>query len=216
MNYAGIVVMRVLILILTSLLATNALADTPFYVGGGYGLAKLKQDLDPDTVGGTDFDDNSGSYTLFVGFELNNRIAFEGGYIDFGDVDDKTTTENCSTILSSTFCVDPTNSKTKFEADGWYANAQYHFPMGNSGSLDLMGGLIYGDSKTRTSSTDPSLNLDIPSDDSDDAGLMFGLGYTHQLTPTLYLRGAGTYYKLDFDNVIDDPYRLSLDLIWDF
>jgi opacity protein-like surface antigen len=212
MNYAGIIVMRVLILILTSLLATQVMADTPFYVGGGYGYAKLKQDV--DIPGDTNFDDESGSYTLFVGFELNDRIAFEGGYIDFGDVDDKASAPNCLIILVTPVCGPDINTKTKFEADGWYANAQYHFPMGNSGSLDLMGGIVYGDSKTKTNNTDTGNK--IGSDDSDDSGLMFGLGYTHQLTPTLYLRGAGTYYKLDFDNVIENPYRFSVDLIWDF
>ena len=209
--------MRVLILTLTTLLATNALADTPFYVGGGYGLAKLKQDLDPDTVGGTDFDDDSGSYTLFVGFELNERIAFEGGYIDFGDVDDKASDTQQLGLLCPPICQTfTTKAKTKFEADGWYANAQYHFPMGNSGSLDVMGGFIFGDSKTKTTLGYNNPNPVKVSDSSDDSGLMFGLGYTHQITNSLYLRGAGTYYKLDFDNVIDDPYRFSLDLIWDF
>jgi hypothetical protein len=210
--------MRGLLLVFLSLLATNALADTPFYVGGGYGWAKLSQDV--SLAGDTNFDDESGSYTLFAGFEYNDRIAFEGGYIDFGDVDDSASDSRIAVPLFCPPICDTitTNTKTKFEADGWYVNVQYHFPVGNSGSFDVMGGYIYGDSKTTISSTDPDTILDIKNDnpDSDDQGMMFGLAYTYQLTPALYLRGAGNYYKLDFDNVIDDPYRLSLDLIWDF
>jgi hypothetical protein len=210
--------MRVLILILTSLLATNALADTPFYVGGGYGWAKLKQD---GSLGGpTEIDDESGSYTLFAGFEFNDRIAFEGGYIDFGDTDDKASE---TSIAVPTLCTlfgvcdtITTSYKTKFEADGWYINAQYHFPVGNSGSLDILGGFVFGDSKTTNIFGPDNPNPVKVHDSSTDKGMMFGLAYTYQLNPTLYLRGAGNYYKLDFDNVIDDPYRFSLDLIWDF
>jgi hypothetical protein len=80
----------------------------------------------------------------------------------------------------------------------------------------LMGGLIFADSKTKTTLGYNNPNPVKVSDSSDDSALMFGLGYTHQITPTLYLRGAGTYYKLDFDNVIENPYRFSVDLIWDF
>jgi hypothetical protein len=208
--------MRLLIMILASLLATQAMADTPFYVGGGYGYAKLKQDLNVE--GGTNFDDESGSYTLFAGFELTERIAFEGGYIDFGDSDDKASdTQQLGLICNPIFCPTFTSTfKTKFEADGWYANAQYHFPMGNSGSLDLMGGFILGDSRTTTTLGYDNPNSVKLSESSRDKGMMFGLGYTHQITHSIYLRGTGSYYKLDFDNVIDDPYRLSLDLIWDF
>jgi hypothetical protein len=207
------VVMRGLLLIFMALLATNALADTPFYVGGGYGWAKLKQDVDTNDNG--DFDDNEGGFTLFAGFELNDRIAFEGGYIDFGDVDDSFTQEVPLTLLPCPPACTTVPRKIEFEADGWYVNAQYHFPVGNSGSFDVMGGFVFADSTTKVKpdqgDTGPTLR-----DDSTDKGLLFGLAYTYQLNPTLYLRGAGNYYKLDFDNVIDDPYRLSLDLIWDF
>jgi opacity protein-like surface antigen len=106
------IVMRALLLIFMALLATNALADTPFYVGGGYGWAKLKQDVDLE--GNTNFDDESGSYTLFAGYEFNDRIAFEGGYIDFGDVDDTgTVTPPC---IIPPFCTPDRTFKTEFEA----------------------------------------------------------------------------------------------------
>ncbi|MGI9290514.1 MAG: outer membrane beta-barrel protein, partial [Gammaproteobacteria bacterium] len=70
--------MRILLLTVLSFMATNTWADSPFYVGGGYGLVKLKQDVDVSQD--VAFDDESGSYNLFVGFELTPRIAFEGGY----------------------------------------------------------------------------------------------------------------------------------------
>ena len=196
--------MRGIILVVLSLFAANSFADTPWYVGGGLGLTKISQDgVRPNTVN-LDFDDNSGGIQLFAGYELDSRWAVEGGYIDFGDADDNGTIVNPFPI--------PNN--LKFEADGWYLNAQYHIPVGDVGSFDLLGGWILGNSDT--TSTNPNIPGSAITEDHNDSGMMIGVGFTMKTTDTIYVRGTATYYNLDYDGVIDKPYRLGLDLIWDF
>ena len=190
--------MRGIILVLLSLYAATSYADTPWYVGGGVGLTKLSQDrsFGNNTL---NFDDEGNSIQLFAGFELDPRWAIEGGYIDFGSAED-------SGVVNGP----PIPVAVKFEADGWYANAQYHIPVGDVGSFDLIGGWILGNSKTR----DTLANATI--DTHNDSGMMIGVAFTLVTSDTIYLRGTATYYNLDYDGVIDNPYRLGLDLIYDF
>jgi hypothetical protein len=198
--------MRGIILVLLSLYAATSYADTPWYVGGGVGLTKLSQDNYPTLLDGSpantmDFDDNGNSIQLFAGFEIDSRWAVEGGYIDFGDAKDSGVSNLPIPVTI------PTN--IKFEADGWYVNAQYHIPVGEVGSFDLLGGWILGDSKTKSSILGTS-------ETHNDSGMMIGVAFTMKTTDTIYLRGTATYYNLDYDGVIDKPYRLGLDLIYDF
>jgi hypothetical protein len=195
--------MRGIILVLLSLYAATSYADTPWYVGGGVGLTKLSQDLDIPNSTGIYFDDNGNSIQLFVGFEIDSRWAVEGGYIDFGDSKD-----------TGSIIFPPIPSTLKFEADGWYVNAQYHIPVGEVGSFDLLGGWILGDSKT--SNWNPNIPDSTNSEDHNDSGMMIGVAFTMKTTDTIYVRGTATYYNLDYDGVIDKPYRLGLDLIYDF
>jgi hypothetical protein len=195
--------MRGIILVVLSLFAATSFADTPWYVGGGLGLTKISQDKPRPNTTGLDFDDNDGGIQLFAGYELDSRWAVEAGYIDFGDADDK-----------GTIIFPPIPTALKFEADGWYLNAQYRIPVGNVGSFDLLGGWILGDSKT--SAWNPDIPNSSISATHTDSGMMIGVGFTMKTTDTLYLRGTATYYNLDYDGVIDKPYRLGLDLIYDF
>jgi hypothetical protein len=190
--------MRGIILVLLSLYAATSYADTPWYVGGGVGLTKLDQDASfgNNTL---DFDDNGNSIQLFAGFELDSRWAIEGGYIDFGSADDNGVVNG-----------PPIPVAVKFEADGWYVNGQYRIPVGDVGSFDLLGGWILGNSKT----TDTLANATI--DRHNDSGMMVGVAFTLVATDTIYLRGTATYYNLDYDDVVENPYRLGLDLIYDF
>ena len=196
--------MRGIILVVLSLFAATSFADTPWYVGGGLGLTNISQDKPRPNTTGLDFDDDDGGIQLFAGYELDSRWAVEGGYIDFGDADDTGEWVNPFPVPQS----------LKFEADGWYLNTQYRIPVGNAGSFDLLGGWIFGDSKT--SAWNPNIPGSTISEDHTDSGMMIGVGFTMKATDTLYVRGTATYYNLDYDGVIDKPYRLGLDLIWDF
>jgi hypothetical protein len=45
---------------------------------------------------------------------------------------------------------------------------------------------------------------------------MLGIAYSYQLTPQYSVRASGSYFGVDFDGVIDEPFRLGIDIIWDF
>ena len=212
--------MRGIILIMLSLSATAALADTPWYVGGGLGLTDLNQDVDVDppadnvTVS-NNFDEFADGYQLFGGYEITPRWAVEAGYVDFGEADDGGSITIDAPDIPG-FGGDPVSTtvptKLEFSADGWYANLQYHFPVGDAVSFDVLGGWIFGESRTK---------LKLPgsakvSDSHSDSAFMAGVALTLKATDTIYVRGGITYSNLDFDGVLDNPYRFGLDLIYDF
>lgn len=219
--------MRGLILIAMTLGTATAYADTPYYVGGGLGYTEISQDLDLQPVGDgfnvdNDFDDYSTGFTLFAGYEITPRWAVEAGYIDFGDADDSgRITADIPGVpnpipggdpwLFEPTTIDIGASNLKFETDGYYVNGQYHFPVGDSLSLDLLAGWFWGDSRATL-----KLSGETVSDSSSDSGAMVGGGLTFKITDVFYVRGTLTYFQVDFDGVIDDPYRAGVDLVWDF
>ena len=192
--------MRGIIFVLLSLCAATSYADTPWYVGGGLGLTNISQDSERPNTNNLDFDETGNGIQLFVGYELDSRWAVEAGYIDFGDASDDGTLINPA----------PLPTAIEFEADTWYLSAQYHIPVGDVGSFDVLGGWALGDSKTWNPLVAGA------SDSHSDSGLMLGVAFTMKATDTVYLRGTATYYNLDYDGVLDNPYRLGLDLIYDF
>jgi opacity protein-like surface antigen len=205
-----------------SLGATAALADTPWYVGGGLGLTDLNQDLDVDPPADNirvdnDFDGLETGYSLFAGYEITPRWAVELGYIDFGKADDGGLVTVLPPELPPGFDPLPpvqTDIKTdlEFTADGWYANAQYHIPIGDMLSFDLSGGWILGDSRTKLKIPgNPTLT-----ESHNDSAFIGGVALTVKATDKIYVRSGISYSNLDFDGVIDNPYRFSLDLIYDF
>ncbi|MCP4000963.1 MAG: porin family protein [Gammaproteobacteria bacterium] len=198
--------MRGILLVVLSLCATTSFADTPWYLGAGVGVTKLSQDQNLANVDHS-YSDNSNGFQVFAGYEIDSRWGVEGGYIDFGDTESSGT----RTLAGPPFSQP---DKIKFKADGWYINGQYHLPISNYGSLDFLGGWILGDGKT--TNWNPSAICCSVSDNNSESGLMLGLAFTIKLTNTVYVRGTGTYYGLDYDNNIDNPYRLGLDLIYDF
>ena len=212
--------MRFLVVALTSLLATSAWADSSFYVGGGFGVTRIAQDqtlFDTDQPGvvveGLNFDKDETGYQLFGGYEISPRWAVELGYIDFGDAGDK---------ADVTFAQPPGSSlppppritdgaELDFAFDGIYINGQYHIPVSDYGSLDLIGGWIFADSRAQGRILDQNF-----SDSSSDGGVMAGVAFTLKTTDTIYLRFSGTYFQIDFDDVLDEPLRAGVDVIWDF
>lgn len=215
--------MRLIVVALTSLLATSALADTPFYVGGGLGYSKIAQDqdlagFDDAQAGGLEisnlnFDDDDTGLSLFAGYEITERWAVEAGYIDFGDAKDNanvTFSQPPGSNLPPAPEI-PNGASIKFEMDGYYVNGQYHIPVSNYGSLDLIGGWFFGDSRTTGRIFEDTL-----SDSNTDSGVMAGVAFTLKTTDTIYVRFSGMYFQLDFDDVVDEPLRLGADVIWDF
>ena len=50
----------------------------------------------------------------------------------------------------------------------------------------------------------------------DEYAPMVGIGMTVDMTEQWALRINWNYYDLDLDNTIETPWRIGLDLIWDF
>lgn len=194
--------MRILLLVLMSLMATTAMARSPWYVGGGVGVTNYQQgsainDIDPDAAK-FDIDSWANGYQLFGGYQLGEQWAIEAGYINFGE-----TSDFDPNALSGT------GADLKFESTGFYVNGQYHVPIGGAFSLDLSGGWMFGEAKAKS-------DLLNQKDDYSTSGAMLGLAFTWQATESLYLRLPLNYFTVDYDNVIKNPWRVSLDLIWNF
>ena len=88
-----------------------AVAETgpSIYGGGGIGYFRLNDDdfLDEDD----DFKDNRTGWRAQVGAQLNPVFSLEGGYVDFGDLND---------------------GSLKFSSDGTFAAALVHLPISSS------------------------------------------------------------------------------------
>jgi len=68
---------------LAALISASANADEGLSLGASVGYVNI-EDSDP----GFDFDANDTGYKLFANYEFANRLAIEGGYIDFGNPED--------------------------------------------------------------------------------------------------------------------------------
>ena len=69
----------------TTLLALSpltALADGGFYVGGSVGSSSLSNDFD-----GFEVDTDSTAFRLIAGWEFNDFFSLEGGYHNFGELE---------------------------------------------------------------------------------------------------------------------------------
>ena len=123
-------IMRILILIMALLSAKISFAETPWYVGAGFGMTNYQGDsINNVPAASIDVDGWESSYSLFGGYQFNESWAVEAGYVDFGETED----------------FDPTGQiigvGVNYESSGLYLNGQYHIPLNNSLSLDLVGGL---------------------------------------------------------------------------
>jgi len=199
-------IMRTLIVMVASLIATQAMAgDTPWYVGGGLGMTNYTQGSTVDKIpnANIEFDSMETSFQVFGGYLLSERWGVEAGYIDFGETDD----------------FDPNGqiigTGLRFESSGFYVNAQYQIPFANRFSLDLSGGWLFG-SGDATELFPPNTAGTPQKDSYNDNGFTLGAAVTWLAMESVYVRGGVNYFGVDYDNVIDSPWRLGVDAIWNF
>jgi hypothetical protein len=223
--------MRGLILVIASLCATTAWADTPYYVGAGWGWTDFSADgkvVDASSpTGPFNFDhkiDGTGDgINLFAGYEITRHWVVEVGYMDFGSTDSISDMSFDPLPVIGQLAPIRNASRLVFEMDGYYVDGQYHIPIGSYGSLDLLGGWFFSDGETSETRLFDNLGDIAPIEDpldsaesSDKNGLMLGIAYTQKLTDTFYARGSFTYFDFDYGGVIEEPMRIGVDLIWDF
>jgi hypothetical protein len=189
-------------------------AESPWYVGAGVGFTHMSQDV-PLAVNNEDFDEKGTGFDLFVGYDfeptwlLGGHWAAEVGYIDFGSSSQYFTFDVIAGPPGPPIVLIPDlPSNLVFEGYGYYLTSQYKIPTGNRGSVDLSVGWILGNSEA-----EDTLNAGAKADHHD-SGALLGIAYTFKATETIAVRAVANYYQLDFDGVIDKPYRLGVDLIW--
>jgi len=197
--------MRVMILIMVLLSAKISFAETPWYVGAGVGMTnyqgdKIVSDINDASL---DIDGWESGFTIFGGYQFNERWAIEGGYTDFGETDD----------------FDPTGQiigiGVNWESAGIYLNGQYHIPLNNSLSLDLVGGWLFSEAKAKEVFAPGTVGTP-QSKTYDDNGATLGMALTWQMSRNFGLRGTANYFLIDYDNQIKKPWRLGVDIIWNF
>ena len=142
--------------------------DTPtnthgFYVGGNYGYLKLDGDDDFDQ------DDDHDIKQGVIGYRINQYLALEGSYIDFGRYGN-----------------DVTSAKT----DGYTAAIKGTIPVGDRVELFAKAGQLWY-------STDYSVAS--YSDSTDDTGVFAGAGVGFKVTENFLLNAQYTWYDVDLD-----------------
>ena len=199
--------MRGFILVVLLLGAATVNAETPFYVGGGLGILSYDDGADIDT---RDLSGESFGYQIFTGWEITPRWAVEVGYSDLGSIED---------------AVDfPLFLKTTVDTYVVYANVQYHIPLGDSASLDLSPGYGWGEAEATkepwAADGTPVIGATEKVTDND-SGFILNVGLTMKVTDAIYVRPVFSYYGFNWDDntgeeVVDKPWRLGVDVIWDF
>ncbi len=148
--------------VLAALLPLSAAAeDTGFYFGGSVGWAYQESDFGNafDELGDINFDDDDFGWKGFVGWEILPVLAIEGGYVDFGEVDNRA--DRVRSTISS---------------DGWDAFLVGNLPLGFIDLFAKIGVISYN--------SDVKFNLDTGdsvSDDDSSTDPAYGVGAALEL-----------------------------------
>lgn len=155
-------------ILLTLGLTVDALAESGFYGGAGIGQATI------DACDGvTNCDDEDTSWKVFGGWEMNSNIAFEAGWVDFGEVS--------GTVAGSAVSA---------EADGWTLAAKGILPVNEQFGVFGKFGTIIWDVEGSGAASDF---------DDDGTDLMYGLGGQYMFTDQLGIVGEWEWYDIDSD-----------------
>jgi len=149
----------------------TAIADSGFYVGGSVGSASLTDDFD-----GFDIDDDSTSFRLTAGWQINDFFSLEGGYHNFGE-------------LEQSFDVGGNPIDIRLKADGFTLGATGSVPLGQSFALFGRAGAFFWDG-------DAEIN-NISQARPEDTNLYFGGGAKVAISDRLALVGDWTRYELE-------------------
>jgi hypothetical protein len=166
-------------------------ADNGFYVGGSVGSSLVEDEDDiefEDEVEEFDLDDDDIGWKGFVGFQVLPWLAVEGGYVDFGEVEEATT-----------------NLELTSNLDGWDAFVVGKIPVA---FVDLFAkvGMISYDLDV---DIDPDVDDNISSSDED---IAYGVGAAVNLG-SLGIRAEAERFDI---SDIDDLYLLSVGLTYTF
>lgn len=155
-------------ILLTLGMTGTALAQSGFYAGGSVGQATI------DACDGvTNCDDEDTSWKIFGGWQLNPNVAFEAGWVDFGEV---------SGSIGG--------SAVSAQVDGWTLAAKGILPLNDQFSLFGKLGMISWDAKGGGAASGVN-------DDGTD--LLYGLGAQYMVTDRVGIVGEWEWYDIDND-----------------
>lgn len=155
-------------ILLTLGLTADALAENGFYGGAGIGQATI------DACDGVaNCDDEDTSWKVFGGWEMNSNIAFEAGWVDFGEI---TGSAGGSAVSA--------------EVDGWTLAAKGILPVNEQFGVFGKFGMIMWDVEGGGAASGM---------DDDGTDPMYGLGAQYMFTDQLGIVGEWEWYDIDSD-----------------
>jgi len=198
-------IMRSTLLLATAALGLTGLgltsvsqaAEPGFYVGAGIGNAGIEVDgNDPDLgdIDDRDFDGDDVGYKLFAGYRVNNWLAVEASWNDFGTPDDATEIGNVPI-------------ETEFETDGFDASLLGILPVGEYFDVFAKAGYFIWDVESRSQSGGIAELVK-------DSGEDFTYGVGVQWNPGSF--GVRAEYQVYDIEGIDDVWFLSLNALFRF
>lgn len=153
------------------LLPGVAAADGGIYVGAGLGSANLSDDFDGLTI-----DADATAFRLFAGWRINDYVAVEGGYQDFGD-------------FEQTIDFAGSRATASLSADGFFAGADGALPLSDRFALTGRLGMFFWDGNAEINAVSQA--------SPEDSNLYYGVGGRFELTPRLALTGDWSRYELE-------------------
>lgn len=155
-------------ILLTLGMTGTALAQTSFYAGAGIGQSTI------DACDGvTHCDDEDTSWKIFGGWQLNPNLAFEAGWVDFGEI---------SGSIGG--------SAVSAEADGLTLAAKGSLPLNEQFSVFGKLGMVMWDVEGGGAASGI---------DNDGTDLLYGIGAQYMFTDRVGLVGEWEWYDIDDD-----------------
>lgn len=156
---------------LAALTPMIALADGGLFVAASVGSADLNESFD-----GFDVDTDSTAYRITVGWRINEYLAVDGGYHNFGRFD-------------QTVDIAGTSTNVSLKADGFTLGGVGSLPLSDRVSLFARAGAFFWDGDAEINSVTAAT--------PEDTNFYFGAGVRFGLTDRLSASVDGSRYDLD-------------------
>jgi OOP family OmpA-OmpF porin len=205
--------------LLTALISTNTLSATEIpsklYIGAGYGHSSYDPDLSSSWAS-TKADDSSDYYNLYVGYDLNQYIAIEGGYYNLGEI--SYSSSSTGRVITQDL-TETLNLKSTAEFDGFTIALAGHYPIIENISLFGKLGLMKWEKDTsgtlHIESSYKNANGDVTTEQSysnysgsnDDNDLFYGIGASYHFDKVAI---NAEYSHFEFDSLEVDTFGISI------
>ena len=191
-------------------LLVAGVANAQGYVDVHLGQAKV----DWPSVSGLTLDDTDTTYSLKIGFKLNDIFAIEGGYTQLGE-----TSYTASAAVSGSangYTFTDFTGKVVDKVDGYAIGLAADFPVSNAIDLSARAGVYFWDWKETGTITGGSLtyggttylagtSISVSDDGSD---LYWGLGASYKFNKAV--RAGVNFTRYDIDGTDVDTWTASL------